>query len=213
MPETAAVAALTLRVCSSALLVALLAGVPTGAWLATARFRGRGAAIAAANAGMSLPPVLVGLLCSLLLWRSGWLGSLGLMYTPAAMVIAQAIIGFPTVVGLTAAAVEQLGPSFQLQLQSLGANRASLMWLSIREVRLPIVAVGVAAFGRLLGEVGAVLMVGGNIQGETRVLTTAIVLETQMGHFGEALALGGVLLGLSLAVNAVIAVLARRGRS
>ncbi len=209
--ETASVAALTLQVSSSALLAALAVGVPAGAWIATARFRGRAALVATANAGMSLPPVLVGLALSLLLWRSGPLGALGLMYTPTAMAIAQAIIGLPTVVALTAVGIDQLGPEFQLQLRSLGARRASLMWLCVREARFPVVAAGVAALGRLLGEVGAVLMVGGDIQGETRMLTTAIVLETGMGHFEQALALGAVLLALALGVNAVIAALARRG--
>lgn len=210
--ETASVALLTLRVSSTAVLLALLAGVPLGALLGVARFRGRAAAVAAANAGMSFPPVLVGLAVSLILWRSGPLGPLGLMYTPSAMVVAQAIIGLPTVAGLTAAAVEQLGPAFVLQLRSLGAGRAALTWLAIREARLPVVAAAVAALGRLLGEVGAVMMVGGNVRGETRVLTTAIVLETRMGHFDRALLLGGVLLALALAVNAVIVLVARRSR-
>jgi tungstate transport system permease protein len=210
VPETLPVVLLTLRVSSTALLLALAIGVPLGAFLGTSRFRGRTAAIAAANAGMSLPPVIVGLGLSLLLWRSGPMGALGLMYTPTAMVIAQAIIGFPTVVGLTAAAVEQLGSAFQLQLRSLGASRVALIWLCIRESGLPVVAAGIAVFGRLLGEVGAVLMVGGNIHGQTRVLTTAIVLETGMGRFDSALALGAALLAMSLAVNIVIAAAARR---
>lgn len=210
--ETLSISLLTLRVSSTALFLALAVGVPTGAFFGTARSRWRDAAVTTANAGMSLSPVIVGLALSLVLWRTGPLGSLGLMYTPAAMTVAQAIVGLPTVVGLTAAAVDHLGRDFFLQLRSLGARRGALMWLAVREARLPIIAAGVAVFGRLLGEVGAVLMVGGNVRGETRVLTTAIVLETRMGHFDRALALGAVLLGLALAVNAAIATLSRRMR-
>jgi tungstate transport system permease protein len=202
--ELASVTLLSLRVSSTALLGAVLVGAPLGAWLGTARFRGRGAALSTLNAGMGLPPVLVGLVVSLLLWRSGPLGWLGLMYTPAAMIVAQWVIVLPIIVALTAAAVQQVGTRLRLQLLALGASRPQLLWLLLREARLPILAAVMAGAGRILGEVGAVLMVGGNLRGQTRVLTTATVLETRMGHFEMALALGGVLLLLTLLVNAVL---------
>jgi len=208
--ELLGVTVLSLRVSSTALAAAVLVGAPLGAWLGTARFRGRGAMLSTLNAGMGLPPVLVGLVVSLLLWRSGPLGWLGLMYTPTAMVLAQWIIVLPIVVALTASAVQQVGSRLRLQLLALGASRLQLLWLLLREARLPLLAAVMAGAGRLLGEVGAVLMVGGNLRGETRVLTTATVLETRMGHFDMALALGLVLLLLTLAVNTVLTWLQQR---
>jgi tungstate transport system permease protein len=199
--ELAAVALLSLRVSAAALAVALVFGLPAGAWLAIARFRGRRAALAVVNTGMGLPPVLVGLAVAMALWRSGPLGFLEILYTPAAMIVAQTIIALPVVVGLTASAVQSLGEELPLQLRALGASTAQVLVHLVREARLAVLAAVMAAFGAVISEVGAVMIVGGNLRGETRVLTTAIVMETRMGRFGLALALGGVLLLLTFGVN------------
>ena len=153
------------------------------------------------NTGMALPPVVVGLWVSIFLWRSGPLGDLRLMYTPAAMVIAQMVIATPVVIGLTAAALQQLDPRLQIQLLGLGASRWQMIWALWREARLPLLAALMAAFGSVISEVGASMMVGGNIRGQTRVLTTAIVLETGKGEFAMAIALGFILLLLAFMVN------------
>lgn len=201
---------LTLRVAGSGLLLSLLLGVPAGLALALARFPGRRVLLGLSNAGMGLPPVLAGLVVSLLLWRAGPLGSLELMYTPAAMVLAQALIATPIVVSLTAAGIQQLGEDLPGQLRALGASRAQLAWLLLREARVPLVAAAMAAVGRLLAEVGAAMMVGGNIKDETRVLTTAMVMEVRQGHFALALGLGFLLLLLALAVNGALTLLQQR---
>ncbi|MDN5860589.1 MAG: ABC transporter permease, partial [Pseudonocardia sp.] len=154
-----------------------------------------------ANTGMGLPPVVVGLFVTVMLWRSGPLGALGLLYTPTAMVIAQAAIATPIVVALTAAAVQQVDPEFLVQMQAIGATRARALAALFGEARLPLLAVGMAAFGAVVSEVGAAQMVGGNLAGETRVLTTAAVLATSRGQFALAIALGLVLLALAFAVN------------
>lgn len=210
MSEEAGIAVLTLRVSSTALLVALVIGVPIGAWLGIGSARRR-AALVVANTGMGLPPVLVGLVVTMLLWRTGPLGSLDLLYTPAAMILAQAILALPIVVGLCAAAVQQLGPRLPAQLAGLGAGPLQIGWLVVRQARLPLIAAVMAAAGRLFAEVGAVMMVGGNIHGETRVLTTAMVLETGKGNFDRAVTLGLLLLGISFVVNAVLTWAQQRG--
>lgn len=204
LPEIAGVLLLTLRVGASGLLAGLVIGVPIGLWLALARFPGRRLILGTANAGMGMPPVLAGLVVALLLWRSGPLGFLELMYTPSAMIVAQALIATPIVVSLTAAGIQQLGEQLPDQLRALGASRGQLAWLLLKEARLPLLAAAMAAAGRLLSEVGAAMMVGGNIRGETRVLTTAMVLEVRQGQFALALGLGMVLLALSLVVNGTL---------
>jgi tungstate transport system permease protein len=153
---------------------------------------------------MGLPPVVVGLFVSIFLWRSGPLGFLELLYTPAAMVIAQVIIAFPIVAGLTMAAFQTLNPNLSLQLLGIGASRLQLLWLLSKEARLPLLAAVMAGFGGVISEVGASMMVGGNIRGETRVLTTATVLETGKGNFEIAIALGLILLFLTFAVNLIL---------
>jgi tungstate transport system permease protein len=150
---------------------------------------------------MGLPPVVVGLFISLLLWRSGPLGSLDLLYTPTAIVLAQFVIAAPVVTGLTLAAVQQIPDRFHLQMVALGASRAQLVWVLIREARLPLLAAAMAGFGAVISEVGASLMVGGNLRGRTRVLTTATVLETSKGNFEIAIALSVTLLALTFLVN------------
>jgi tungstate transport system permease protein len=205
------VTTLSIAVSGAATLISLLVGLPIGTWLALARFRGRGAAMSVVNTGMALPPVVVGLLVAIVLWRSGVLGGLGLMYTPGAMVIAEVIIAAPVVMGLTAAGLGQLDPRLQIQLQGLGASRWQTVWWMWREARLSLLAAVMAAFGSVISEVGAAMMVGGNIAGQTRVLTTSIVLETGRGEFGNAIVLALVLLALAFMVNGVLTWAQQRG--
>ncbi len=202
--DTWAITALTLRVSLSATLVAFLLGVPLGTALAVGRFRGRRALHAIANTGMGMPPVVVGLFVTVLLWRSGPLGALGLLYTPTAMVIAQAAIATPVVVALAAAALQQVDPDFLLQMRGLGATRLRALGALLGEAKLPLLTAGMAAFGAVVSEVGAAQMVGGNLAGETRVLTTAAVLATSRGQFALAIAFGLVLLLIAFVVNLVI---------
>jgi tungstate transport system permease protein len=201
---------LTLRISLTATLIAALFGVPLGAAVALTSFRGRRVVLAAANTGMGFPPVVVGLFVTVLLWRSGPLGAFGLLYTPTAMIIAQAVIATPVVVALVAAAVQQVDPDFLVQMQGLGATRVRALLALGAEARLPLLAAAMAAFGAVVSEVGAAQMVGGNIAGQTRVLTTAAVLATSRGEFGLAIAFGLVLLLLAFAVNLVVTLAGQR---
>ena len=200
-PEIWAITWLSLKISGSATLLSLLLGIPIGIFLALTQFPGRSITVALINTGMGLPPVVVGLFVSIFLWRSGPLGLLELLYTPTAMVIAQLVIAFPIVAGLTMAAFQTLNPNLSLQLLGIGASRAQLLWLLCKEARLPLLAAVMAGFGGVISEVGASMMVGGNIRGQTRVLTTATVLETGKGNFEIAIALGLILLILTFAVN------------
>ena len=200
-PEIWAITWLSLKISGSATLLSLLLGIPIGIFLALTQFPGRSITVALINTGMGLPPVVVGLFVSIFLWRSGPLGLLELLYTPTAMVIAQLVIAFPIVAGLTMAAFQTLTPNLSLQLLGIGASRAQLLWLLCKEARLPLLAAVMAGFGGVISEVGASMMVGGNIRGQTRVLTTATVLETGKGNFEIAIALGLILLILTFAVN------------
>jgi len=209
-PEVWEIVRLSLRVSLIATTIALFLGLPAGATLALVRFPGRSMAVGAVYAGMGLPPIVAGLLVSLLLWRNGRFGAAGLLYTPAAMILAQALIATPVVAGLTMAAVSALDPRYRLQLLALGAGRLQAVWWLLREARLPLIAAVIAGFGAVISEVGAAMMVGGNIKGETRVLTTATVLEVSRGHFETALALSFVLLGLTYLVTIALTLLQRR---
>jgi tungstate transport system permease protein len=200
-PEVWAITWLSLGISGSATIISLLLGMPLGIVLATSRFRGRSLAVALVNTGMGLPPVVVGLFVSIFLWRSGPLGFLELIYSPTAMVIAQVIIAFPIVAGLTLSSFQTLNPNLGLQLAGIGASRAQVLWLLCKEARLPLLAAVMAGFGGVISEVGASIMVGGNIRGQTRVLTTATVLETGRGNFDLAIALSLILLVLTFAVN------------
>ena len=202
---------LSLAVSGLATALSLLIGVPIGTWLALSRFRSRGLAIAVVNTGMALPPVVVGLVVAFALWRSGPLGDLSLMYTPSAMVIAEVIIATPVILGLTVAALGQLDPRLRLQIMGLGASRWQTVWWLWREARLPLLAALMAGFGSVISEVGAAMMVGGNILHQTRVLTTAIVLDVSRGDFGQAVVLGIVLLALAFLVNGVLTWAQQRG--
>ncbi|ABZ82953.1 abc transporter, substrate-binding protein [Heliomicrobium modesticaldum Ice1] len=210
-PEVWAVTWLTLRVSGLATLISVLIGVPLGVLLAQSRFPGKAVVVSLVNTGMGLPPVVVGLFVTIMLWRSGPLGVLGLLYTPAAMIIAQAVIASPIVMGLTFAAIEQLDPNLRLQILSLGATRWQVYWRLIQEARLSILAAVIAGFGGVVSEVGASMMVGGNVKGLTRVLTTATVMEVSKGNLDVAIALSLILLALAYGVTLVLTVI-QQGR-
>ncbi len=194
----------SLQVSSSAVLLGLVIGIPLGTWLALARFPGRGIAVALVNTGLALPPVVVGLFVYILLSRQGPLGGLGWLYTTSAMVAAQFVLAAPYVAAITLAAVQSVPPDLRLQARALGAGRWQALLLHLREARLSLMAAVAAGFGAVISEVGAVMMVGGNVSGETRVITTAIVLETRRGRFATAMALGLILLAIAFAANAFI---------
>lgn len=203
---------LSLRVSGVATVVSLLIGLPFGTLLALGKFRGRAFLLSLTNTGMALPPVVVGLAVAMTLWRSGPLGDLRLIYTPVAIVIAQTVIAAPVVTGLTVAALQQLNPRLQLQLYGLGASRLQMILSLWREARLPLLAAVMAGFGSVISEVGASMMVGGNIRGQTRVLTTAIVLETSKGEFEQAIALSVLLLTITFLINWALTWIQQRGK-
>jgi tungstate transport system permease protein len=208
-PALLQIVLLSLRISATAVLISSMVGVPLGAWLGFRRFVGRRLVIAFLYTGMGFPPVVVGLVVYLLLSRSGALGHLGWpwlprLFTVEAMIVAQTIIATPLIAGFTMAAVMGVDPNLRQQLASLGATPWQATWTVLREARLGVVVSVVAGFGSVISEVGAVMLVGGNIEGSTRVLTTAIVLETRKGSFDLALAMGIVLLSLSFAVNVLV---------
>jgi tungstate transport system permease protein len=209
-PEVWLILLFSLQVSAAATLIALAVGIPLGALLALARFPGRGLVVSAVNSGMGLPPVVVGLFITMLLWRSGPLGGLEILYTPAAIVVAQAVLAAPIVTGITLAAVQSVPQAFRVQLYGLGASRAQMLWVVLREARLPMLAAVMAGFGGVISEIGASMMVGGNIKGQTRTLTTAMVLETGKGNFDVALALAVMLLALVFAVNWALTTIQQR---
>ena len=202
--EVLPIVLLSLRVSGTAVAISTVLGVPAGAWIGLARFRAKGAVAAAIYTLMALPPVVVGLVLYVLLSNRGPLGSLGVLFTPAAMILAQTVLTLPYVVGVTMTAVEAIPEDLMLQLRSLGAGRWQVRRTVLREARLGVLLAVAMALGRSISEVGAVLLVGGNIRGHTRVLTTTIVLETSKGQFALALTLGAVLMTLALAINVVI---------
>jgi tungstate transport system permease protein len=202
--EVWAITWLSLKVSGLATIISLVVGMPLGILLAMSRFPGRALAVALVNTGMGLPPVVVGLFVSIFLWRSGPFGFLDIIYTPTAIVIAQVIIAFPIVAGLTLTSFQTLNPNLALQLAGIGASKAQTLWLLCKEARLPLLAAVMAGFGGIISEVGASMMVGGNIRGQTRVLTTATVLETSRGNFDLAIALSIILLALSFAINFIL---------
>jgi tungstate transport system permease protein len=211
-PEIWQITALSLQVSAIATGISLLIGLPFGTWLALGNIRGRSLILSIVNTGMALPPVVVGLVVAMMLWRSGPLGDLRLIYTPIAIIIAQTVISAPVVTGLTAAALAALDPRLQQQLLGLGASRGQMVWYLWREARLPLLAALMAGFGSVISEVGASMMVGGNIRGQTRVLTTAIVLETSKGQFDRALALSALLLVITYLINLALTWIQQKGR-
>jgi tungstate transport system permease protein len=201
---------LSLRVTGLALIISTLIGVPTGAALGLSRVRARGFITALLYTGMGLPPVVVGLFVYLVFSRSGPFGTLGWLFTPSAMVVAEVIIAFPLATGLTMTSVQSTDPALRVQVRSLGATRWQEILAVLREARIGVIAAIVAAFGSIISEVGAVMLVGGNIDGKTRVLTTAIVLNTRTGDFDLAIALGIILLALAFLANVAMLQLQRR---
>ncbi|WP_375514158.1 ABC transporter permease [uncultured Nostoc sp.] len=198
---------MTLFVSGTATAISVLLGLPLGLWLALVDFVGKQTLTSLINFGMGLPPVVVGLFVSLFLWRSGPLGDSDLMYTPTAMILAEAIIAFPIVAGFSFAAIISINPKLRWQLLSMGATQWQVNWLLIKEARLGLMAAIMAGFGRVISEVGASMMVGGNIKGQTRVLTTAIVMEVGKGNYDVAMAIAYILLLITYTVIVLLTIL------
>jgi tungstate transport system permease protein len=211
-PEVLAISVLSLKISGLATLISLVLGVAGGTSLALTDFPGRGVLVSLVNTGMGVPPVVVGLFVSILLWRSGPLGALGLLYTPTAMVLAQTVIATPIVMGISLAAIQNLPKKLRYQILALGATRVQMVWLLVKEARLPLMAAVMAGFGGVISEIGASIMVGGNIKGYSRVLTTATVMETSRGNFEIAIALSIILLVLAFGINAVLTRVQQRER-
>jgi tungstate transport system permease protein len=209
-PEIYKITALTIKVSGTATLISIILGIPIGVFLALSVFPGRKFFVSIVNFGMGLPPVVVGLWVSIFLWRNGPLGYFRLMYTPTAMIIAQAIIAFPLVAGFTIAAIQQLDQKIRLQIMALGANRWQCLLLLMREARMGLLAAVIAGFGGVVSEVGASMMVGGNITDQTAVLTTATVLEVSKGNYDVAIAISVVLLILAYSVTLAMTTLQQR---
>lgn len=210
-PALLGIILLSLKVSGAALVIAAAIGLPLGSLLGLRRFRGRNLVVSAVNTLMGLPPVVVGLIVYLLLSRKGPLGFLGLLYSPSAMIIAQTILALPIVTALCQSALAGVDPLIRQAARTLGATPAQETLAVVREARYGILSAMIAAFGRVMAEVGAILIVGGNIAGYTRVMTTTIALETDKGNFELALALGLILLTISFVINAVLHAVQRKG--
>lgn len=210
-PDIWEITKLSLSVSGIATLISVIIGLPFGTLLALVKFPGRSVLLAIINTGMGLPPVVVGLAVAMVLWRSGPLGDLHLIYTPSAIIIAQTVISAPVVTGLTVAGLQQLDPKLRLQLLGLGASTPQVITALWWEARLALLAALMAGFGSVISEVGASMMVGGNIKGQTRVLTTAIVLETNKGYFERAIILGVFLLIITLLINYALTLVQQKG--
>jgi tungstate transport system permease protein len=216
IPDLVSIVALSLKVSGIALLISTILGVPLGALIGLNRFSGRKLLVVTLYTGMGFPPVVIGLFVYLILSRSGLLGGLDWplipqLFTPGAMILAQTIIAFPLVAGFTMAAVMSIDPSLKQQVMALGATERQAAIAVLFEARIGVIVAIIAGFGSIISEVGAVMLVGGNIEGRTRVLTTAIVLETRKGDFALALALGGVLLAITFLANVFMMRLQGRG--
>ncbi|OPY07001.1 MAG: Sulfate transport system permease protein CysW [Syntrophus sp. PtaB.Bin001] len=211
-PEVLGITLLSLKVSGMATLISLFLGISSGTAVALTRFPGRQIVVSIINTGMGLPPVVVGLFVTIFLWRNGPFGFLDILYTPTAIVIAQSIIATPIVTGITLSAMQNLPPNLRLQILALGATRMQMLWLLVKEARLPLLAAVMAGFGGVISEVGASIMVGGNIMGYTRVLTTATVMETGRGNFDVAIALSIILLMLAYLINYLLTRIQQRER-
>lgn len=211
-PEVIGITWLSLKVSGTATLISLFIGVSVGTMVALTQFPGRRIVVSLINTGMGLPPVVVGLFVTIFLWRNGPLGFMEILYTPTAIIIAQAVIATPIVMGISLAAIQNLPANLRLQILALGATRLQMVWILVKEARLPLLAAIMAGFGGVISEVGASIMVGGNIKGYTRVLTTATVMETSKGNFDIAMALGIILLLLAFFINAVLTHVQQRER-
>ncbi len=211
-PEIFEITWLTLRVSMTAILISTCIGIPLGILIGLNSFRGRRLLLVFINIGMGLPPVVAGLWITMLLWRSGPLGSLSLLYSPTAIVMAQVLVSLPIVIGLTSSAFQQIDDKMLMQIKSLGATRLQTISLLIKETRIAILAAIIAGFGRVIAEVGAAMMVGGNIRGETRILTTSIVMEVSKGNFDVALALSFILMTVAFIITFLLTILQQRNR-
>jgi tungstate transport system permease protein len=211
-PEVMRITLLSLKVSGSATLISLFIGISVGTLVALTQFPGKKFVVSLINTGMGLPPVVVGLFVTIFLWRSGPLGFFGLLYTPTAIIIAQSVIATPIVMGITLAAMQQLPKKMRLQVLALGATPLQTVWVLIREARLPLLAAVMAGFGGVISEIGASIMVGGNIQRYTRVLTTATVMETGKGNFEIAIALSIILLALAYCIKYILTHIQQRER-
>lgn len=202
--EVLSITFLSLKVSGLATIISVLIGVSTGTVIALNAFPGKRIVVSLVNTGMGLPPVVVGLFVTIFLWRNGPFGFLGILYTPLAIIIAQAIIATPIVMGITVAAMQQLPKKLRLQILALGATCLQMVWMLIKEARLSLLAAIMAGFGGVISEIGASIMVGGNIKGYSRVLTTATVMETSRGNFDVAIALSIILLLLAYFINLIL---------
>lgn len=212
-PEVISITWLSLKISGTATFISLFIGVSVGVAVALNDFFGKRLVISIINTGMGLPPVVVGLFVTIMIWRSGPFGFLEILYTPYAMIIAQAVIATPIVMGISLAAIQNLPPNLRLQILSLGASRLQMVWVLVKESRLPLLAAVMAGFGGVISEIGASIMVGGNIKGYTRVLTTATVMETGKGNFDLAIALGVILLLLAFTINFLLTQIQQRQQS
>ena len=206
------IASLSLLVSGAATLFSLIIGIPAGVAIGLNKFRGRHFLVTLVNTGMGAPPVVVGLVVTIFLWRNGPLGLLHMLYTPSAMILAQFVIAMPLVCGFTLAAIQQLDPKLRLQIVALGASRLQMVWLLLKEAKLPLLAAVMAGFGAVISEVGASMMVGANITGQTRVMTTAIVAENSKGDFALAIALSIVLMIMVYLVNLLLTSVQQRNK-
>lgn len=211
-PEVMTVTLLSLKVSGIATLISLTIGIIVGTSIALSEFPGKRLLVSLVNTGMGLPPVVVGLFVTIMLWRNGPFNRWEILYTPTAMVIAQTIIATPIVMGISVASIQNLPANLKLQILALGASRLQMTLLLVREARLPLLAGIMAGFGGVISEVGASIMVGGNIKGQTRVLTTATVMETGKGNFDTAIALSIILMLLCFAINYLLTRIQQRER-
>jgi tungstate transport system permease protein len=213
-PQVVRVALLSIAVSGVATGISLLLGIPFGSMLGLNKFPGRSIVVSLVNTGMGAPPVVVGLIVFIFLWRNGGpLGFLHMLYTPSAMVVAQIIISLPIVAGFTMATIQQLDPKLRLQILALGASRFQLVWLLLKEARLPLLAAVMAGFGAVISEVGASMMVGGSIVGRTEILTTGIVGSVSAGDFAFAIALSVILMILIYLVNLILTTIQQRNKT
>ena len=211
-PEVLGITWLSLKISGTATFLSMFIGVSVGTAVALTQFHGRRFVESLINTGMGLPPVVVGLFVTIFLWRNGPLGFLEILYTPTAIIIAQTIIASPIVMGISLAAIQALPANLRLQILALGATRVQMVWILVKEARLPLLAAVMAGFGGVISEVGASIMVGGNIKGYSRVLTTATVMETGKGNFDIAMALSIILLLLAFTINAILTHIQQRER-
>jgi tungstate transport system permease protein len=212
-PIIAEITLRTLKVSLTAIIISMIVGIPAGMVLGLVQFPGRRIILALVNIGMGLPPVVAGLWITLLLWRSGPLGEYSLLYSETAIVLAQTLVSLPIITALTATAFQQISEKMILQVKALGATRLQLVWILMKESKLAILAAIIAGFGRVIAEVGAAMMVGGNISGQTRILTTSIVMEVSKGNFDIALALSFILMTLAFLITFCLTYLQQRKRS